>query len=118
MRRNKLLLVVAFVCCSNLLSAQTSTTELATATIDANYCLTISDDNPIQEFYAINISALGFENEQEAKKVFGMKSNNLITYTVEFENNRVVAHLHLDRLNETKDKAWWSSYLLDTCERY
>lgn len=120
MKKNKLFLVTAFVVSSLSLSAQTEPTEglEVTATLNENFCLTFVDDSPIQEFYIADISALGFENEQEAKNVFGTKSNNLITYTVDFPNNRVQAQLHLNRLSESRDKTWWSNYLLDTCDLY
>jgi len=108
---------VALFCFSFTMSAQDSGT-VGTAEIDANYCLTLDDSAPLTTYYAADISALGFESELDAKNVFGTKSNNLITYSVDFENNQVIAQLHAERLSAPKSLAWWSEYLLNTCSLY
>ena len=113
----RFLFILAFLCGSLSLSAQESA-DMGTATLDANYCLTLNTDQPLNEFYSADISGLGFDTELDAKKTFGMKSNNLITYSVDYSNNRVIAHLHLDRTREPKDLQWWSDYLKTVCGQY
>jgi hypothetical protein len=111
------LLFLAMLCVTVSANAQDAA-EIATAELSNTYCLTLDEDLPIQEYYQADITAFGFSNAVEAKKVFGTKCNNLITYTVDFESNLVVAHLHLDRTSAPYDRAWWSAYLLSTCELY
>lgn len=110
-----------FLLCLLVFSIQASAqeaTDVGVAEIDANYCLTLDADEPLREYYTADISAYGFETELEANKVFGTKSNNLITYEVDFANERVIAHLHLDRTSAPYNKEWWTAYLLDTCDKY
>lgn len=115
-KRFRFLFLVLFGC-SISLSAQESA-GIGSASMDANFCLTLNAEEPLHEFYVVDISAFGFATETDAKKTFGMKSNNLITYNVDFANNLVIAHLHLDRTGEPKSLEWWSEYLLSVCELY
>ena len=115
-KKIKLLLLAVF-CVSVTASAQAEG-EMAVAVFSDNYCLTLDEDLPVQEFYVADISAFGFADVIEAKKVFGTKSNNLITYNVNFETHTVIAHLHLDRTSAPMDRAWWSEYLTSVCGLY
>ncbi|NOQ76069.1 MAG: hypothetical protein GQ574_28945 [Crocinitomix sp.] len=110
-------LFLSIFCISISASAQEAA-EVGTAELSNSYCLSIDEDLPIQEYYEVDITAFGFSSAVEAKKVFGTKCNNLITYTVDFEANIVVAHLHLDRTSAPHDREWWSAYLISTCELY
>lgn len=110
-------LFLSIFCISVSATAQEAT-EIGNAELSNSYCLTIDEDLPIQEYYQADISEFGFTDEVEAKKVFGTKCNNLITYTVNFEANTVIAHLHLDRTSAPMDREWWSEYLLSVCGLY
>ncbi|MFT5823091.1 MAG: hypothetical protein ACI8ZM_004351 [Crocinitomix sp.] len=104
--------------CFTISASAQDAAEIASAELSNTYCLTIDGDLPIQEYYQADITAFGFSNAIEAKKVFGTKCNNLITYIVDFEANIVVAHLHLDRTSAPHGREWWSAYLISTCELY
>ena len=115
-KRIRFLFFVLFGC-SISLSAQESA-DIGAASMDANFCLTLNAEEPLHEFYVADISAFGFDTEIDAKKTFGMKSNNLITYSVDYANNQVIARLHLDRTGEPKSLEWWNEYLHSVCELY
>lgn len=108
-------ILIIVLCFSVNLSAQ-ETGTIGSAELDANYCLVLDEGESVVEFYSADISAFEFVSEIEAKKQFGMRSNNLITYTVDFENSLVVAKLHVDRLSSPKTIEWWNTYLLSLCE--
>ncbi|MBL4661966.1 MAG: hypothetical protein JKY19_16530 [Alcanivoracaceae bacterium] len=108
---------LAVFCVSVSANAQDAA-EIGTAELSDTYRLAINEDLPIQEYYQADITAFGFSDAVEAKKIFGTKCNNLITYTVDFETNTVIAHLHLDRTSAPYDREWWSAYLITVCELY
>ncbi len=86
------------------------------ATITDSYCITLNDSESIQNFYSIDISALGLETEYDAKKKFGYISNNLLTYKVDFENTKVILEVHVDRTAKPENVAWWNDYLDSLCK--
>jgi len=97
--------------------AQSDNPEVSgTASISDSYCVTLDDSKPIQKFYEISISHLGLETEYDAKKKFGYISNNLLTYKVDFENDRVILQVHNDRTGSPKGVAWWNDYLSSLCK--
>lgn len=85
------------------------------ATINSEFCVSISMDSPLSEFYTIDISGLSFESETDAINKFGFICNNFITYTVNYSENKVVLHLHLDRTYEPMNLEWWGDYLESRC---
>jgi len=89
-----------------------------TAIITEELCVTLDDEKPIQEFYAIDITHLDFESAKIANDRFGFISNNLLTYSVEFESNTAYLQVHLDRTSEPKDINWWNDYLDSLCGLY
>lgn len=111
----RIFLVAALAMTSFSFSQSTDEVTYGPASIDANYCLHLDDASPIQEFYAADASALGWTSEQQAKKMCGRKSNNLISYMSDYANNRILIRVHTDRTNEEKDIAWWNEYLLSLC---
>ena len=85
------------------------------ATINSEFCVGISMDSPLSEFYTIDISGLSFESELDAVNKFGFICNNLITYVVNYSENKVILHLHLDRTYEPMNLEWWGDYLDSRC---
>jgi hypothetical protein len=86
------------------------------ATINSEFCVGISMDSPLSEFYTIDISGLSFESELDAVNKFGFICNNLITYVVNYSENKVILHLHLDRTYEPMNLEWWGDYLDSRCD--
>lgn len=92
------------------------TTDAASATIDGNFCLSLDADSEIQEHYTADATGLNWTSEAEAVKMCGFHTNNLVTYKADFENNRLLIHLHTNRTYESRDIAWWNQYLLSICK--
>jgi hypothetical protein len=88
------------------------------ATITSELCVSLDADNPIQEFYSIGFSHLDFESAKIASDRFGFISNNLLTYSVDYEAETAELHVHLDRTPEPKDIVWWNEYLSSLCGLY
>ena len=86
------------------------------ATITIEDCVTLDTSKPLQDFYSIDISHLGFASEYEAKKHFGRIMNNLVSYHVDFANSKVVLEVHIDRVSSSTDVAWWNEYLSSLCK--
>jgi hypothetical protein len=89
-----------------------------TASITEELCVTLDAESPIQEFYAIDISHLDFESAKVANDRFGFISNNLLTYSVDFESETAYLQVHLDRTSEPKDIVWWNDYIESLCGLY
>ncbi len=85
------------------------------AEITSEFCVSLSAEEAIVEYYEIDISHFGFETEKEANDRFGFICNNLLTYTVDFDNMTCSLHVHLDRTPELKDVVWWNEYLSSLC---
>ena len=85
------------------------------ATMDSEFCVSISMASPLSEFYTIDISELTFESELDAINKFGFICNNFITYVVNYSENKVVLQLHLDRTYEPMNLEWWGDYLESRC---
>ncbi|MCG8577316.1 MAG: hypothetical protein MI810_20700 [Flavobacteriales bacterium] len=86
------------------------------ATVTEDYCVTLSTEKPLQNYYEIDITDLALESEYMAKKRFGHINNNLLTYHVDYSNSRVILEVHWDRVKETTDVNWWNTYLSDLCK--
>lgn len=86
------------------------------ATVSESFCVTLDDEAEIQEYYAADASALNWTSEAEAKKMCGFHSNNLVSYTADYENGKVLVHIHVDRTFEKKSVAWWNDYLQSICK--
>lgn len=90
-------------------------TQYETATITSDYCVSLDATKPVSEYYKIDISALNFADETEARKAFGYISNNYLSYVVDFDNHSAYLHIHLDRTQNPQDIAWWNNYLNEHC---
>lgn len=91
-------------------------TQFGKAEIDANYCVKIDTEKPLEIFYRLDISHLAFSNETEAQKVFGAISNNLLSYKVDFLNQFAYLKIHSERTKEPKDVVWWNAYIQSLCK--
>lgn len=98
--------------------AQSSETaiEYGRATIDANYCLVLDNTTKIGEFYAADASDLNWTSEADATKKCGFHTNNLVTYTQDFANGRILIQIHNDRTPVAHDILWWNEYLQSICK--
>jgi hypothetical protein len=77
------------------LSAQDKAGTLQTATIDANYHVTLDPDLPLADFYKVDISHLSFENEAEAIKLLGVYvSGNLVSNEVKYAEKYMLIKIH------------------------
>ncbi len=109
---NKVLFWMAVMAPAGIFSQEEG---MATATITDEYCVTIDASSPITDFYEIDIAHLGLASEQAALDKMGYISNNLLTYTVDFEAEKAFLQVHLDRTTEPKDIIWWSEYINSLC---
>jgi len=91
-------------------------TDAGSATIDANYCLVLDAASEIQEHYSADATGLNWTSAAHAVKKCGFHTNNLVTYTADYENNRILIHIHTDRTYESRDVIWWNQYLLSICK--
>ena len=112
----KITLVLLLAVSSFSFSQSTEKIEYGNATIDANYCLVLDTETELQPFYAASASNLGWKDAKDAAKMCGYKSNNLITYSPDYENGRILIQIHADRTRELKDLNWWNEYLMTLCK--
>lgn len=91
-------------------------TSYEIGSITPGYCVSIDITKPVVEFYKIDISTLNFATEQEAQKVFGAISNNLLSYRVDFNNQAAYLQVHTDRTQTPQDVNWWNNYIAETCK--
>jgi hypothetical protein len=91
-------------------------TDAGSATIGENFCLVLDADSEIQEHYVANATGLNWTSAEAAVKMCGFHTNNLVTYTADYENNQLMIHIHTDRTYESRDIAWWNQYLLSICK--
>lgn len=112
----RILIMTGLILVSSLTKAQSDWPEnFGSATIDANHCVTIDTTSPLQDYYKMDISHLGFATEVDAQKVFGYISNNRLTYRVDFDNQVAYLLIHADRTPEPKDVIWWNDYIHSLC---
>ncbi len=114
------LLVSAFIFLSLTISAQSfaqyvDEVEYLSASITTEYCVSLDSSSPVGEYYEMDISHLHLSTEKDANDRFGFISNNLLTYVVDFEENKVYLQVHLNRTPEPKDIVWWNSYIDSLC---
>ncbi len=93
--------------------------DAGSSTMDQNYCLSLDTNEPLVEVYEFDISSLGFTSSEEATKVFNRISNNLVSYVVDFNNNRGFAKIYNSRIpdGEVGTVIWWNSYLSNLCNQ-
>lgn len=111
----KKIITIAVLFFSVLGSAQSDPSTYPVATVTTDYCVQLDTNVPLAEFYKIDITPFGFTTFAEAHDQFGRISNNLLTYKVDIDNQRVVLQVHLDRTDVPHDLAWWNDYLDSLC---
>lgn len=104
-----------FLLVFNSASAQWPTTY-GVGTITSSYCVSIDTSLPLTEFYQIDIAALNFATEIDARKVFGNISNNRLSYKVDFANHVAYLQVHSDRTQYPQDVIWWNNYIASLCQ--
>lgn len=104
-----------FLLVFNSASAQWPT-SYGVGTINSTYCVAIDTSVPLVEFYQIDIAALNFATEIDAKKMFGHISNNRLTYRVDFQNHVAYLQIHSDRTEHPQDVVWWNNYIASLCQ--
>lgn len=89
--------------------------EIGSAFITDNFCVTLNTSDELKKTYKINISALNFQSEIDAKKAFGKIANNYLTYVVDFEQQVVFLKVHSERIETAQTVVWWNEYLYKKC---
>ncbi|MBN4073139.1 hypothetical protein JYT74_03750 [Crocinitomix catalasitica] len=110
----KLYLSICFLIACSVSIAQDSDSYPA-ATCSDEFCVQLDPDQAIQEHYKIDIAPFGFATNEAARAKFGYISNNLLTYTVDFDIQRVILTVHTDRTPVPHDITWWNDYIDSLC---
>ncbi len=111
----KLLFVIAFT--SGTMSfAQESTQNAESAQITSPNCLTLNAEAELTQQYVADATPLNWESAAAAKKWCGYNSNNLVTYSADYANNKLLITIHTERTGESKDLTWWNNYLTSRCK--
>ena len=115
--KNILLFLILLTSSQISIFAQTNSepAEIGNAFITNNFCVTLNTSDELKKTYKINISALNFQSEVEAKKAFGKISNNYLTYVVDFEQQVVFLKVHSERIETAQTVDWWNEYLYKKC---
>ncbi|MCG8574990.1 MAG: hypothetical protein MI810_08920 [Flavobacteriales bacterium] len=111
----KKLYVVTCLLFTSLISFSQDPESYPVANCTESFCVSLDATQPIQTYYKIDIAPFEFENYEAAQAKFGYITNNLLTYTVDFENQRVILQVHNERTPEPKDIVWWNNYLDSLC---
>ena len=93
----KYILLAIALSTSAAFAQEMATEDLPTATIDANYYVTLDNSQPLSEYYKVDISHLSFADEMQAKKLLGIYvTGNLITNEVNYSENQMIIHIHTE----------------------
>jgi outer membrane protein assembly factor BamD (BamD/ComL family) len=115
--KNLILIVLILTFNISTSYAQTAVpTDLGSATITNNYCVTLNTNQELKKFYSISLTELNFTSEAEAKKIFGKISNNYLTYRVDFTHQLVILQVHSNRTKTVQTVTWWNEYLASKCK--
>jgi hypothetical protein len=113
----KLLLFVAISSMSSGFSqVDGGTLKRNAATVSGNFCVILANSEPIQEYYVADAADLNWPSAEQATKLCGFYSNNLVMYEADFANKKLYIHLYLERTNGKKDLSWWNAYLNSLCQ--
>jgi hypothetical protein len=103
------LLAFLFISASFLANANVMVDEPVPAIITSELQIVLPVDQPLAEIYVIDISGIAFENEAEAKQFFGMFTENVVRYTVNYAEMTVEV-----KLQNVMTPAWnlsnWNEY--------
>ena len=85
---------------------------LPTASIDANYYVTLDLSVPLSEYYKVDITHLEFENETDAIKTLRFYvSGNLVSNQVYYDEGYMLLQIHTDYLGEDATSEQVQEYL-------
>lgn len=111
------LCVAALVFCTLYSFATEPQPESGQAYIDHNYCLTLDLDFNLYDTYEIDITALNLSSEGQAKSLFASIMSNLISFEVDYANQKTTLILHRDRTGDIEwTKTDWVDYLDSRCK--
>ncbi|WNM20365.1 hypothetical protein [Flavobacterium capsici] len=71
----------------------------------------LNQDVSLSEFYIADLSIFNFTSAEEAKSFFDSKSDNLLSFKIDFPLKKVIIHLHLKYADKSWDKTNWNTYL-------
>jgi hypothetical protein len=111
----KLLLLVAISVTSIAFSQDGGPSKRSVATVTGNFCVVLDNAKPVQEYYVADATNLNWTSAEQATKLCGFHSNNLVSYVADFASKKLYIHVYLDRTNGAKDLEWWNAYLLSLC---
>jgi hypothetical protein len=92
---------------STVAFAQSSDSPRANITEDMQIVLPAADE--LASVYLLDISDLAFDSAEKAKQFFGMFTENVVHYVVDFDAKQVEIHLH-SYADPAWDLAKWNSY--------
>lgn len=85
---------------------------LPTGTLTTDFYLTLDPSVPVSNYYKVDISHMGFENETEAiKKCRYYLTGNLITNEVHFEEGYIIVRIHTEYMGGDLDYDKLTAYL-------
>lgn len=102
---------LAFILLSSSLLAQANiiVDEPVPAVITADLQILLPVDQPLAEIYVIDISGIAFENEAKAQQFFGMFTENVVRYTVNYADQTVEVKLQ-NVMTPTWNLTNWNEY--------
>ncbi|MCC7454689.1 MAG: hypothetical protein IT222_11015 [Crocinitomix sp.] len=111
-----LLLITIFLSAYGFSQDDQSEVNRNIATVSGNFCVILDNSKPVQAYYVADASDLNWQNTEQATKLCGFYSNNLVMYEADFANKKLYIHLYLERTNGSKDISWWNAYLNSLCQ--
>jgi hypothetical protein len=86
-------------------------TELPSATFESKTELVLDNISALSEFYQADIKVLAFPSETQAQEFFSMKTNNLLSYSLDYPAGKVIIHLHLAYADASWTVKEWNTYI-------
>ena len=108
---------LALIGLSTTASAQLdfSSISAAPAYLSPEKCISLDVSAPVQEFYVMDITVLGFASEADAELACNRDLSNLITLHLDYASNQVYLQIHTDRMPEAHTIQWWNAYVNEYC---
>lgn len=107
--------ILAFFMISGILSLNAQDMDidaLPTGTLTTGFYLTLDSEVPVSNYYKVDISHMGFENETEAiTKCRHYLSGNLISNVVHFDEGFMIVRIHTEYMGDDLDYDKLSTYL-------
>jgi len=71
----------------------------------------LDSNSDLKEYYIADISGLNFSNAEEAVEYFNSKTDNLLSYEIDFNKKEVIVHLHIKSALPFWKLSDWQNYL-------